>query len=66
MKMLFIRYQHKDIFKGVVNYDFTFLTLVSVNCCYLSINDIIKVTTLKVQSKGRYLLLKKRTTTNSW
>jgi len=25
-----------------------------------------KVTTLKVQSKGRYLLLKKRTTTNGW
>jgi len=37
--------------KGVVKYDFC-----------LSINNRIKVTTLKVQSKGRYLLLKKRTT----
>jgi len=42
--------------KGVVKYDFC-----------LSINNRIKVTTLKVQSKGRYLLLKKRTTKkNGW
>jgi len=39
--------------KWVVDYDFTFITLVSV-CCCLSINNICKVTTLKVQSKGRY------------
>jgi len=46
-------------FKGVVKYDFTFLTLVCVKCCCLSINNTIKVTTLKVQSKEGYLLLKK-------
>jgi len=42
-------------FKGLVDYDFTFLMLVSVQCCGLSINKV--TTTLKVQSKGRYVLL---------
>jgi len=35
---------------NVVDFDFTFLTLVSVSCCCLSINNICKVKTLKVQS----------------
>jgi len=61
-----LTYLFKAIIKGVDDYDFTFLTLVSVHCCCLSINNIIKFTTLKVQSEGRYLLLKKRTTTNGW
>jgi len=38
--------------KGVVQYDFNFLTLVSVQCCFL---NIIKVTALKDQSKDYYL-----------
>ncbi len=44
--------------KGVVDCDFTFLTLVSVQCCCLSINNICKVAALKVQCKRRYRLLK--------
>ncbi len=47
-----------DLFKGVVDCDFTFLTLVSVQCCCLSINNICKVAALKVQCKRRYRLLK--------
>ncbi len=35
-----------------------FFTLVSVICCCLSINNICRVTTLKVQYKCRYRLLK--------
>jgi len=44
-------------------------SLTELVCFKLLKDDIIKVTTLKVQSKGRYLLLKKsflRTTTNGW
>ncbi len=44
--------------KGVVDCDFNFLTLVSVQCCCLSINNICKVAALKVQCKRRCRLLK--------
>ncbi len=47
-----------DLIKGVVDCDFTFLMLVSVQCSCLSINNICKVTALKVQCKQRYRLLK--------
>ncbi len=39
--------------KGVVDCDCTFLTIVSVYCCW-SINNKCKVAALKVQCKRRY------------
>ncbi len=48
LNFCYIYFKISGVLKGVIDYDFTCLTLVCVYCCCLRVNNICKVMMFKV------------------